>query len=174
MTEILAELLKKTPRDELPMLAYLTHGKVRPDYTMLDACALAFLGSKEGRPILERAYNIHPDLGFVVETLAEKGLEGIKAIRVEVGVPIRPMLVERLDSAKAIIAKLGHEVVAAEYKLDGERLQIQKRNEGVTLFSRRLEVITHNYPDVLELVAKNVASKEAILEAEVVAINVST
>ncbi|TLY10635.1 MAG: ATP-dependent DNA ligase, partial [Thaumarchaeota archaeon] len=138
------------------------------------ACALAFLGSKEGRPLIERAYNIHPDLGFIVETLASKGLKGIKAIRVEVGVPIRPMLAERLNSAKAIIAKLGNKVVAAEYKLDGERLQIHKRNEDVTLFSRRLEVITHNYPDVLELVAKNVASGEAILEAEVVAINEDT
>jgi len=290
MTEILAELLKKTPRNELPMLAYLTQGKLRPDYegvelglaeklalrvigsacglsqeavyktyvklgdvgsaaekllskksqgtllserltlervyktllkvsqtsgegsveakqrelasilndaspleakyimrtvtgelrlgvadyTVLDACAVAFLGSREGRPLLERAYNIHPDLGFVVETLAAKGLEGIRAIRVEVGVPIRPMLAERLDSAKAIIAKLGNKVVAAEYKLDGERLQIHKRNEDVTLFSRRLEVITHNYPDVLELVAKNVGSREAIMEAEVVAINEET
>ncbi|HLQ03616.1 MAG TPA: ATP-dependent DNA ligase, partial [Nitrososphaerales archaeon] len=60
------------------------------------------------------------------------------------------------------------------YKLDGERLQIHKRNEDVTLFSRRLEVITHNYPDVLELVAKNVGSREAIMEAEVVAINEET
>src|SRR3989475_8733947 len=84
------------------------------------------------------------------------------------------MLAERMNSAKAIIAKLGNKVVAAEYKLDGERLQIHKRSEDVTLFSRRLEVITHNYPDVLELVAKNVASREAILEAEVVAINEDT
>src|SRR5438093_11729761 len=84
------------------------------------------------------------------------------------------MLDERLNSAKAIIAKLGNKVVAAEYKLDGERLQIHKRSKDVTLFSRRLEVITLNYPDVLELVAKNVTSREAILEAEVVAINEDT
>src|SRR3989441_12901318 len=84
------------------------------------------------------------------------------------------MLADRLNSAKAVAAKLGNKVVAAEYKLDGERLQIHKRNEKVTLFSRRLEVITHNYPDVLELVAKDVAPREAILEAEVVAINEDT
>ena len=32
MTEILASLLKETPRTELPMLVYLTQGKLRPDY----------------------------------------------------------------------------------------------------------------------------------------------
>jgi len=144
------------------------------DYTMLDSCALAFLGAKKERPALERAYNIHPDMGVIVETLAEKGLKGIKSIRVQVGVPIRPMLAERLESAKAIVEKLGNKVVAAEYKLDGERLQIHKTEKSVLLFSRRLEVITNNYPDAAELIRENISATESILEAEVVAINDDT
>ncbi|MFI5404455.1 MAG: ATP-dependent DNA ligase [Candidatus Gagatemarchaeaceae archaeon] len=144
------------------------------DYTVLDAAAVAFLGGKTERPKLERAYNVHPDLGFIVESVASKGLKGVESIRVEVGVPIRPMLAERLPSAEAIVKKIGSKSVVAEYKLDGERLQIHKSGNSVSLFSRRLEVITGNYPDAVELVKTHVSAKSAILEAEVVAINEDT
>ena len=144
------------------------------DYTVLDAAAIAFLGGKESRGAIERAYNVHPDLGFVVETAATKGMKGVRGIGVEVGVPIRPMLAERLSSAGAIVLKMGEKAVSAEYKLDGERLQIHKDGGKVSLFSRRLEVIGGHYPDAVELVKKNVGAKRAILEAEVVAINEDT
>jgi DNA ligase-1 len=144
------------------------------DYTVLDACATAFLGGKAERPKVERAYNVHPDLGFIVTAAAEKGIRGVASVRIQVGVPIRPMLAERLESAAAIVAKMGDKVVAAEYKLDGERLQIHKKGSSVKLFSRRLEVITDNYPDASELVRRHVSAKTAILEAEVVAINDDT
>ncbi|MDG7007091.1 MAG: ATP-dependent DNA ligase [Nitrososphaerota archaeon] len=144
------------------------------DYTVLDAAATAFLGGKEARGPIERAYNVHPDLGFVVEAAATKGLKGVQSVGVEVGVPIRPMLAERLSSARAIVEKMGEKVVSAEYKLDGERLQIHKDGNSVRLFSRRLEVITPHYPDAADLVVRNVGAKKAILEAEVVAINEDT
>jgi DNA ligase 1 len=64
--------------------------------------------------------------------------------------------------------------VAAEYKLDGERLQVHKDGQRVELFSRRLEKITGNYPDVADYVRDSVKAKKAVLEGEVVAINPST
>ncbi|MDE1858193.1 MAG: ATP-dependent DNA ligase [Thaumarchaeota archaeon] len=144
------------------------------DYTVLDAAATAFLGGKEARGDAERAYNVHPDLGHVVETAASKGPKGIGEIAVQVGVPIRPMLAERLSSAADIVRKMGDKPVTAEYKLDGERLQIHRVGDDVRLFSRRLEVITSHYPDAGDLVRKHVSAKRAILEAEVVAINEDT
>ena len=144
------------------------------DYTVLDAAAEAFLGGKGARADIERAYNVHPDLGFVVESVASKGMKGIEAITVEVGVPIRPMLAERLSSAADIVRKMGDKAVTAEYKLDGERLQIHRDGDVVELFSRRLEVVTSHYPDAADLVKKHVSAKRAILEAEVVAINEDT
>ena len=165
------------PRKEAKFIMRTVTGELRlglADYTVLDACALAFLGGKKERPALERAYNVHPDLGFVVQLAAEKGAKGVESVKLEVGVPIRPMLAERLDSAKAIVHKMGDKKVAAEYKLDGERLQIHKKGKDVHLFSRRLEVITSHYPDAVELVKKHVSPRSAILEAEVVAINEDT
>ena len=59
---------------------------------------------------------------------------------------------------------------AAEYKLDGERIQIHKSKKKIELFSRRLEKVTNYYPDVVESL-KSIPVDEMILEAEVVAIN---
>ncbi len=170
----LVSLLNDAPPREAKYIMRAVTGQLRlgvADYTLLDACSIAFLGDKSARKEIERAYNVHPDIGFVIQEIAREGLAGLEEVKVEVGVPIRPMLAERLNSAKAIIDKMGDRVVAAEYKLDGERLQIHKRGKDVKLFSRRLEVITDNYPDARELVSKNVSAKTAILEAEVVAIS---
>jgi len=174
--ELVSLLNDASPREAKFIMRMVT-GELRlglADYTVLDACAVAFLGDKRLRATLERAYNVHPDLGLVVQTAATKGASGVKAIEIVVGVPIRPMLAERLESAKAIVHKLGDRKVAAEYKLDGERLQIHKSGKDVKLFSRRLEVITSHYPDAVELINRHVSSKIAILEAEVVAINEDT
>lgn len=144
------------------------------DYTVLDACALAFEGDKKERPRIERAYNLHPDLGLIVKTVASRGAAGVARVRLQVGVPVRPMLAERLSSAAEIVKKLEGKEVAAEYKLDGERLQIHKDGGRVSLFSRRLEVITGHYPDAVGLAQRHVKAKTAVLEAEVVAIDEDT
>lgn len=143
------------------------------DYTILDACATALLGGKEHRKSLERAYNITCDLGYVVQLAGEKGLAGVEGVRVQVGKPIRPMLAERLSTAQEILDKMGGEVVA-EYKLDGERVQIHKDGKRVELFSRRIENITPTYPDVAGYAVEYVKSRRAILEGEVVAVNTET
>ena len=66
--------------------------------------------------------------------------------------------------------KMGNKF-AAEYKLDGERAQIHVKSNAVKLFSRSLEDITRHYPDIVEKIPKNLKVNDAILEAEVVAIN---
>ena len=143
------------------------------DYTILDAAAVALLGDKAHRKLLERAYNVTSDLGFVIGVAAERGVVGVRKIHLQVGKPIRPMLAERLGSAQEILDQIG-KPVAAEYKLDGERLQMHKGGEKVELFSRRLERITSNYPDVVRYVKSHVKSRRAVLEGEVVAINANT
>ncbi|HEV2390475.1 MAG TPA: ATP-dependent DNA ligase, partial [Nitrososphaerales archaeon] len=143
------------------------------DYTILDGAAVGLLGDKVHRKTLERAYNVTSDLGFVIGVAAEQGLAGVEKIHLEVGKPIRPMLAERLKSAQEILDQIG-KPVAAEYKLDGERLQMHKDVDKVELFSRRLERITSNYPDVVRYVKSYVKSRRAVLEGEVVAINADT
>ena len=143
------------------------------DMTVLDALALAYGGGKDARVFVERAYNICCDLGRVARVLVDKGLDGIKRFEVSVGEPIRPMLAERLSSPEEILEKLGGRCVA-EYKYDGERLQAHKHDDEVTLFSRRVENISSQYPDAVKLFRDCVKAKDAILECECVAVDVDT
>jgi len=138
--------------------------------TVMDALATAFTGAKENRELLERAYNVSSDLGKVAEITAKKGLDGVKSFQATIFNPIRPMLAERVKSEKESIEKMGDKF-AAEYKLDGERAQLHVKNDEVKLFSRSLENITSYYPDITEKIPKNLKANDAILEAEVVAIN---
>jgi len=174
--QILSGLLASAKPKEAKYILRIVTGKMRlgvADMTILDALSILFGGGKETRELFERAYNITSDIGFVAKTAALEGVEGLKKVRVTVGRPIRPMLAERLSSAEEILDKLGGRCLA-EYKYDGERLQIHKKSGEVMIFSRRLENITSQYPDVVELVKKHVKADEAILECECVAIDLDT
>ncbi len=142
------------------------------DMTILDALAIAKTGSKETREILERAYYLSSDLGDVAETLSGKGIEAIKHFKITVGKPIMAMAAQRLSTADDIVEKLGR--LSAEYKLDGERLQIHKEGEMVQIFSRRLENITRMYPDAVKMAQRQITVRSAIVEGEVVAIDPDT
>jgi len=146
------------------------------EYTVLDALAIAFTRDKSNREILENAYNVSSDLGTVSKVLARKGIESVKSIKITLYKPIRPMLAERVRTAQEALERTGGIAAAAEYKLDGERVQIHKGKEKnkVELFSRRLENITHHYPDIVKEISNSLREKEAILEGEVVAVNPQT
>jgi len=172
----LAGLLTNATPKEAKYLTRTATGELRlgiADMTVLDALAIAYGGGKQNRTEIERAYNISSDLGRVARTVAEKGIEGIRNFTVSLGEPIRPMLAERLGNPKEILAKLGGRLIA-EYKYDGERVQAHKNGNSIILFSRRLENITEQYPDAVELIRRHVKPKQAIIEAEIVAIDPDT
>ena len=143
------------------------------DNTILDALAVAYTDSKSNRENIEAAYNVSSDLGKVAEVAAKEGLDGINEFKIELFKPIRPMLADRVKSEKEAIEKFGKKF-AAEFKLDGERVQIHLENGHVDLFSRKLENIRRFYPDIVENLSKSLKVKNAILEAEAVAINENT
>ena len=142
------------------------------DMTMLDALSLAYTDSAGNRGILERAYNLTSDLGYVARTLAEEGLGALEDVKVTVGKPILMMLAQRLSTPQETIEKLGRS--SAEYKLDGERFQIHKKGDRVQIFSRRRENITKMYPDAVRMAKSRIRAEEAIVEGEAVAIDPDT
>ena len=141
--------------------------------TVMDALAIAYSGSKDNRKVLEHAYNVSSDLGKVAETIASSGLEGVEKFEIILFNPIRPMLADRVKSEQEAIEKIGGEF-AAEYKLDGERVQLHIEGEKVILFSRSLENISSYYPDIIDKIPKAIRAENIILEAEAVAINENT
>ena len=173
---LLSGLLADASPEEAKYIIRTITGKLRlgiADMTILDALAIAYTGSKDNRSLIERAYNLTSDLGDVAKTLAEHGLEGIKEYHIRVGRPIRMMLAQRLTDPEEILQKLGGKA-SCEWKYDGERIQVHKEKDEVTLFSRRLENITAQYPDVRKLILKNLNAEKAIVEGECVAVNPET
>ena len=173
---LLISLLNDATPLEGKFIARMAVGKLRlgvADMTVLDALAVAYGGDKVAREPIERAYNLSSDLGYVADVVAHEGLEGIEKFKITVGRPIRPMLCERLPAAQEILEKLGGEG-AAEYKYDGLRIQAHLSPKRVQLFSRRLENITDQFPDVAKLLQTCVKAKEAIVEGECVAVDANT
>ena len=171
----LSRLLVSAKPDEARYITRTVTKRLRlgvGDMTALDALAIAF-ATKEARPVLERAYNVSSDLGSIARILAEEGIDAVKKIRITPGRPVLMMLAQRLSTIEEITEKLGGNC-SAEYKLDGERLQIHKMGDKVSIFSRRLENITSMYPDAVELALKHVRAEEAIVEGECVAVDPDT
>ena len=137
--------------------------------TILDALAEVHAGGRKARPVLERAYNICSDLSMVAATLVQGGVPAVEAIQVRAGNPVRPMLAQRMSESAEILAKLGG-TCAAEYKYDGIRVQAHRTADGVLeLYTRRLDRVSTQFPEVVELLDRSLGPREVILEGEVVA-----
>ncbi|MCE4604648.1 MAG: ATP-dependent DNA ligase [Aeropyrum sp.] len=173
---LLAGLLADAEPIEAKYIVRFVEGRLRVgigDATILDALAVAYGGGVHARPVIERAYNLRADLGFIAEIVASRGVDALRGVKPEVGVPIRPMLAERGRDPGEILKKVGGRAIV-EYKYDGERAQIHKKGGEITIFSRRLENITRMYPDVVEMAREGLRAENAIVEGEIVAIDPNT
>ena len=177
--QILTKLLRQLDPLSCRYVVRIPIGVLRlgfSDMTVLDAFSWMLKGDKSLRPVVEKAYHVRPDLGFIGKTLKEKGIKGLQHITPKVFTPIIMMRAERLSSGKEILEKIGE--CAVEPKYDGFRLQIhykkikdQKskiKNSEVRLYSRNLEDVSYMYPDVIEGVKKEVRANEMIFEGEAI------
>ncbi|MEB3691835.1 MAG: ATP-dependent DNA ligase, partial [Caldisphaeraceae archaeon] len=174
--KLISGLLRDAKPLEARYIVRFLEGRLRlgiGDATILDALSISYGGSVNYREVVERAYNLRADLGEIASIVANEGIESVKDIKPEIGIPIRPMLAERLSDPKEILEKIGGKGFV-EYKYDGERGQFHKDGETVKIYSRRLENITNMYPDVVEYIKRNIKAKKAILEGEIVAYDPDT
>ncbi len=174
--KLLAGLISEASPKEAKYIVRFVEGRLRlgiGDATIMDALAIVYGGGVHARPVIERAYNLRADLGNVAKILATQGIDALKNIKPQVGIPIRPMLAERLNNPVEMLKKVGGKAYV-EYKYDGERAQIHKDGDKIWIYSRRLENITRQYPDVVEYARKYIKAKQAIVEGEIVAYDPET
>lgn len=178
--DTLSQLLKQSDPLSCRYIARIPVAKLRlgfSDMTVLDSLSWMMKGDKSLRPIIERAYNIRPDLGYIGKLIKEKGVEGLNSTKPHVGTPILMARAERLSSGQEIIDKIGE--CAVEPKFDGFRLQAhydsaKKEGQKVTLYTRNLEEVTFMYPDVARGIEEQTVAREAIFEGEAIAYNPAT
>ena len=175
--ELLGGLLGRATPLEGRYLLRLVTGNLRLGIgtpTILDALAQVYAGGRAQRKVLERGYNICCDIGLVAATLVSGGLAAVEKLHVQAGNPVRAMLAQRLSDASEILAKLGGRC-SAEYKYDGVRVQAHRMADGqIELWTRRLEEISTQFPDVVEVLKEGLGPREVILEGEVVAYDAAT
>jgi len=138
--------------------------------TIRDAIAVAFLdGSDEAIAAVERAYQVTTDFRVVAETARDEGRAGLEALDVELGRPIQSMLAEKSESLETALVDAATDGVAlCEYKYDGIRVQLHVDGDDVRLFTRRLEEVTEQFPDVVRAVRRGVGVSRAVLDGELV------
>ncbi len=169
---LVAELLTQAKPKEAKYIVRTVLGQLRigvAEGIIRDAIAEAFNVSKK---IVENAWFLNPDYGEITRIAKEKGEKGLKKVKVEIGRPIVVLLAEKSPSLEDALNSFDEP--ACEYKYDGARMLIHKKNDKFWIFTRRLENITKAFPDVVEVCKKSLKTKECIVDGEGLAIDRKT
>lgn len=122
---------------------------------------------------IQDAYNICHDFGRIATVLHDDGIDGLSSITLALGVPLKVMLGPKEETIEAALDRVGRPC-AIENKYDGFRVQIHKDGDTVTLFTRRLENVTLQFPDIVAAVQKHVTAKQCIIDSEAVGFDPKT
>lgn len=131
-----------------------------------DSIAKAYDVSAEA---VENAWFLNPDYGEIAKIAKEKGEAGLKEVKIELGKPIMLLLAEKSPSLEKALKT--YENPGFEIKYDGARIIIQKKGEKIWLFTRRLEDVTKNFPDIVKLAKKSLKAEKCIVDGECLAID---
>ncbi len=168
MAQILSELDPLSCR----FVSRIPVGRLRLGFsekTILDALSWMERGDKSLKPTLEEAYQVVPDVGLLAKEVKRRGAaSAAKNVKPVIGIPVLPMLAQRLKSPQEMIKKMGEVVV--EPKFDGLRVLIHfKRGKKnfIKAFTRNLNDVAGMFPEIYEI-KKYLKAKEVILDSEAV------
>ena len=162
------ELLNSVAANEAKYLVRLLLGEMRVgvgEGIVRDAIAQAYGVPAEE---VERAFSLINDYSEVAEISRDSGAKGLAKITMRLNRPLRPMLAQTVHS---VAEALENGCNAFEYKYDGMRMQAHIKGNAVRVFTRRLEDVTHQFPDVVAAIHASVKAKDAIIEGETVAVD---
>ncbi|WP_297549463.1 ATP-dependent DNA ligase [Thermococcus sp.] len=165
----LANLFMDAQPEEGKYIARTVLGTMRTGVAegiLRDAIAEAFKVKPE---LVERAYMLTSDFGYVAKVAKLEGNEGLAKVTIQIGKPIRPMLAQNAASVKDALIEMGGEA-AFEIKYDGARVQVHRDGDNVIIYSRRLENVTRSIPEIVEAVKASLKPSRVIVEGELVAV----
>ena len=165
---LLQSLLTQASPVEAEFLSRMMLGEMRigvVEGVLLDAIAEA---SGVPRDLVRRAHMLRGDIGDVARVAMTRGTAGLADVGLSLFVPVKPMLAEMAGDVREVLAEhIGG--TAFEYKFDGARIQIHRRNDKVRIFSRRLTDVTDSIPEIVEFAKTQVKAHDFLIEGEVVA-----
>ena len=117
--------------------------------------------------LVQSAYDMSNDFVTVSVALKEKGVGALSKINLKPGIPIKVMLAQKVKTIDEGFEKVG-KPAALEEKYDGFRLLLNKNGDKITLFTRRLENVSAQFPDVVKSLKEFVKGDSFILDSEAV------
>ncbi len=179
--KLVSELIVSAKPKEAKYIVRTTVGDLRVGVAqgvVRDAIAKAFLDTKtpekakQAVSAVEWAWFLRPDYAEVAKIAKKKGLSGLKRVRLEVGKPYHVLLAEKSPGLKEALESFEHP--ALEFKYDGARVLIHKKGNKLWFYTRRLENVTKQFPELSDFVRKGVKAKECIIEGEMLGFNKKT
>ena len=98
---------------------------------------------------------------------ADRARAALRGFTLRVGRPVRPMLAASAPDIAAALDRISP--AAAEWKIDGIRIQVHRSGRQVAVFTRTLEDITARVPEIAEA-ALSLPVADAVLDGEAVAL----
>ncbi|MBI3454846.1 MAG: ATP-dependent DNA ligase [Candidatus Rokubacteria bacterium] len=168
-TAILRDLVAAASPEERRVLLAILSGEMRTgvhDGLIQEALARAASVTPE---LVRRAGLLLSDPSEVARVALADGEAGLRAVGVQLFVPLLSMLAEPAEDLRRVLAEHGGRT-AFEVKYDGARIQVHRRGEVVQIWSRRLTDVTTSLPELVEVARHELAATAMILEGEVVAV----
>ena len=180
---LIAELLNNANNIEAKYIIRIAIGDLRIGVafgTIRDALAITLFPEiekeenkgikKETISLMQTAFD-RLNESFKIAIIAKnQGLEGLKKVNIEVMTPIKVMLMQKVKDVREAIEKINLPF-GMEYKYDGFRVIGHKKDNKIKLFTRNLEDVTEQFPDIVEQFKEKVLAKEAILDGEVLGVD---
>jgi ATP-dependent DNA ligase I len=166
--DLLQALFIRATAAEQEFMIRLLSGELRQgalEGVMTDAVAKA---AEVPVASVRRAAMLRGSLGPVAAAALGGGQEALGSFGLIVGQPVRPMLAASEPTIEEALAKAGGGEVAAEWKLDGIRIQAHVLPGGeMRLFTRTLDDITGRLPDVVSALS---GLPVCVLDGELIAL----
>ncbi len=165
---LITELFGAATRQEQTFLSRLLRSELRQG--ALDGVMVEAIAKAAEVPVAEvrRALTLRGWLPAVGAAALNGGVEALRAFHLEVGRPVSPMLAQSATSVAAALGRIGGPA-AVEWKLDGVRIQVHRSGGTVTVFTRTLDDITAQVPEVVEAVGA-LSCQDLVLDGEVLAL----
>ena len=174
---LITELLTSASPVEALYLTRTLIGDLRiglKESTIRESMARAFFKNDEKTAErIQDAINKTNDIAAVFEIVKTGKEKDLGKVKMEVGKPIKAMLAGKVKTIKEGFDTVG-KPCAVEYKYDGFRLIIHKREKKILLFTRTLENVTKQFPEVADYILKYVKGESFILDSEAVGFDKKT
>ena len=122
---------------------------------------------------VQGAFDLKADFAEIAKLIMRKGEDAFKDLELKPGSPINVMLYQKAKSLEDAFERVG-KPCALEFKYDGFRMLIHRSGRDIKLFTRRLEEVTKQFPEVVDYIRDCIKSDDFILDTEAVGFDPKT